>query len=251
VNDVHQYDDAVETVPDNLLDIMQMLHAANSDVQIFLGTITPHTNDSYQDEIDAINAQIPGIVAEARALGIDAYLVSHAGVTEAMLEDSVHPGATGLRTMADAWYDALLTEADQTAGTFNGDVQSVSTAVSHVTGSEAGDRLSGDSGANTIRGRDGNDYLNGRGGDDDLYGGGDRDTFLFEGDFGNDTIHDFNISTTEGDVIALRNVGVTRFSDLDIDNTSAGAVVSFSAGQSILVADVNASDLDDDHFVFV
>jgi Ca2+-binding RTX toxin-like protein len=54
------------------------------------------------------------------------------------------------------------------------------------------DDLSGGAGDDELFGGRSRDHLNGGEGDDDLYGGRGRDKFVFEGDFGDDIIHDFH-----------------------------------------------------------
>ncbi len=104
------------------------------------------------------------------------------------------------------------------------------------------DILSGNSGANTLNGQAGDDVLNGEGGNDILIGGAGNDTFVFEGDFGNDTIQDFQAGFDRLD-----------FGDFDgplnVSQDGADVVLSFASDNSVRLEGVNASDLSDDDFV--
>jgi lysophospholipase L1-like esterase len=191
-NDVAFEQNAVATTPGEILDILRALEAANPQIQIFLATITPRDNAAFQPQIDAINAALPSIVAQAQSEGITVSLVSMAAVTTGELVDGVHPNLSGTTDIATAWLNALLSQATQTAGTFNAAVTAIHPDVLEVTGSALNDRLSGDGRANVLRGWGGNDYIDGRGGADTLTGGTGRDTFVYDfASFGGDTITDF------------------------------------------------------------
>ncbi len=104
------------------------------------------------------------------------------------------------------------------------------------------DILSGNSGSNTLNGQAGDDVLNGEGGDDILIGGAGNDLFVFEGQFGNDTIQDFQAGFDQLD-----------FGDFDgplnVAQDGADVVLSFASDNSVRLQGVNASDLTDDDFV--
>ena len=104
------------------------------------------------------------------------------------------------------------------------------------------DVLSGNSGANTLNGQAGDDVLNGEGGDDILIGGAGNDTFVFEGDFGNDTIQDFQAGF---DQLDFGDFG----GPLNVSQDGNDVVLSFATDNSVRLAGVNASDLTDDDFV--
>lgn len=83
---------------------------------------------------------------------------------------------------------------------------------STIVGTSRGERLTGTAGDDVLKGLGGRDYLDGGTGDDTLIGGSGRDTFVFRGDFGHDTIADFQNGL---DRIDLRGMGLT-FDDLAI-----------------------------------
>jgi serralysin len=93
---------------------------------------------------------------------------------------------------------------------------------------------------NVVEGTDGDDVLPGLGGDDMLTGSGGADTFAFAGqEFGADTITDFEDGT---DKIQLPGEADA------IEDRDNGAVITFGNG-TVLVAGVNAADLNADDFV--
>jgi RTX toxins and related Ca2+-binding proteins len=130
-------------------------------------------------------------------------------------------------------------------------------------GSGGNDTLQGEAGDDGLNGGNGNDTLQGGLGDDvligglgndrlfggqgnDVYSGGDGvDRFFFEasdGAGGKDRISDFEDGV---DLIVLRGITIT-----DLQDTTRGAVISFSNGSEVLVRDVSASALSAADFVF-
>lgn len=72
-------------------------------------------------------------------------------------------------------------------------------------GNAGSDNLDGGAGEDRLDGGIGTDTLNGGEDDDALFGGAGADTFVFRGNFGEDTIADFEDGTDEIDLSALRN----------------------------------------------
>ncbi len=222
-NDVAFEQNAVATTPGEILDILRALDVANPQIQVFLATITPRDNAAFQPQIDAINAALPGIVAQAQSEGISVSLVSMAAVTAGELLDGVHPNLEATTDIATAWLNALLTQAAQTAGTFNAAVTALHPDVVEVTGSALNDRISGDGRVNVLRGWSGNDYIDGRGGADTLTGGTGRDTFVYDfANYGGDLITDF---VTGVDQFQISQDGFAG-------GLTAGAPVPFIAGSN-------------------
>jgi|GEM_PF-2096610 len=129
----------------------------------------------------------------------------------------------------------------------------------------------GNGAANVIVGNGGNNFINGAWGNDTLYGGwgddyfrddqgNDRmigglgaDRFVFGGNFGQDTITDFNTDQA-GELIVLReSSSITSFTDLTRNHlTAAGnnTVIDDGQGNSITLLGVRVSDLSADDFIF-
>jgi len=76
----------------------------------------------------------------------------------------------------------------------------------NVIGTQADDIIRGSDEANSLAGSGGEDQINGLGGDDELLGGADNDDYLFENNWGNDTIIEF---AGEGDDDTLDFSAVT------------------------------------------
>lgn len=117
------------------------------------------------------------------------------------------------------------------------------------------DLLFGGDGADRIFGATGSDTLAGGEGDDLLVGQSGLDTFVFEENFGNDTIARYGeIASTlprTDEVIDLSALGV-NFHDVNIVQTGNNTVITVDghAGNSITLSFVNASTITQDDFLF-
>ena len=88
-------------------------------------------------------------------------------------------------------------------------------------------------------------------GDDTLTGAGARDLFVFAQPIGNDTIHNFNASEDQIDLIGF--AGFASFDDVKSHLTAdatGNAVITLADGQSITLYGVNAAALTASNFVF-
>ena len=110
-------------------------------------------------------------------------------------------------------------------------------------GESGEDSLLGGAGKDTIDGGSGDDTIDGGQGDDTMTGGAGADVFVFSDDRTRaDTITDFN--ATE-DVIDLTALGFTNFADVGFVQQGANVFVQFSDRDSLLLLDVELSDLND------
>jgi len=122
-------------------------------------------------------------------------------------------------------------------------------------GGEGNDRLAGDSGHDRLEGGGGRDLLDGgTGGDvliggaghDQMTGGKGADVFVFDDDFGKDTISDFG----SGDRIDFSAIDVVdSFDDLAISYTAKRAVIIIGEDRIVLNG-VEAGDLTAQDFIF-
>lgn len=98
------------------------------------------------------------------------------------------------------------------------------------------------------------DWIVGGAGDDVMSGGNGADTYVFRdyggdaGDFGRDTITDFN---PNADVLRLEHTGFTSFNDLLLNESSQGVLITFDADNSILLEGLTIAELSADNFQFV
>ena len=105
------------------------------------------------------------------------------------------------------------------------------------------DTLEGQGGNDMLEGRAGDDILDGGTGDDRLDGGGGADRFVFNGNFGDDKIIDFDFSDAEK--IDLSGVaGLNSFSDVQNSlSVGNGGVAIINAGaNSITLTGITAAD---------
>lgn len=113
------------------------------------------------------------------------------------------------------------------------------------------DQLYGGPGQDQLYGGVGNDTLTGGAGNDILVGGQGADTFVFDRDFGHDTIRDFNVDVS-GEKIDL--TGLSRdlsfaFVRASMIQKDRSTLIDFD-GQSILLSDVNMDELRHSDFIF-
>jgi glucose/arabinose dehydrogenase/lysophospholipase L1-like esterase len=196
-NDALRETNAANTVPGELLQIMQNIAAAQPGATILLAPLPPidPAQTSFLPNADTIraeiNAQLPNVVTQAQASGIAAVFVPMSNLTTGDLTDGIHLTDAGHAKIAAAWYNALLANISTVNGTFGGQPISISGIVD-VHGSELGDGLRGNAAANAIDGRGGADRIEGMGGADQLTGGPGADTFVYKApNEGGDTITDF------------------------------------------------------------
>lgn len=118
-------------------------------------------------------------------------------------------------------------------------------ALASVSGGDGDDRLYGGAYSDTLLGGFGEDWLIGAGGDDVLTGGTGRDRFYIAAGSGHDVITDF-ATGANGDIIYA--VGYSAYST--IEQRGADVLVTFSAGDTILLRGVQLSAITTDNFRF-
>ncbi|MEX0371373.1 MAG: VCBS domain-containing protein [Tateyamaria sp.] len=122
-----------------------------------------------------------------------------------------------------------------------------------ITGTAFGDALLGTTGQDQINGLDGNDRLIGVGGNDILTGGAGSDIFEFLDGGGQDTVTDF----TQGeDVLDIKAFGLNladfeMFRASNISDVGGDALVTLDADDSIVLTNVQSTDLTIDDFIYV
>lgn len=132
-------------------------------------------------------------------------------------------------------------------------------SIENVYGSNHDDQIAGDSGHNRLAGNGGNDvlfgaagndYLLGGTGNDTLIGGQGADVFLFEGEFGNDTITDFWAGDGRTDRIWLRDQGIETWEDLQdaMSQNGADVMIEIENG-TITLQNIDLGDLVQDDFI--
>ena len=117
-------------------------------------------------------------------------------------------------------------------------------------GGPGDDRLYGGIGNDTLQGGPGDDQLRGGPDDDMLDGGEGDDTFVIAAGGGNDTVLDFGNGEDRIDLTAFTELQSVE--DLDIQQQETGVVIDLSGrgGGTVTLADFDAADLMDAHFVF-
>lgn len=112
-NDALREGDAAQTVPGELLSIMRSIVSVTPHAEILFASLPavnaellPFRADANEIR-EAINAQLPGVAAQARAEGIDARFVPVSyGLDD--LTDGAHLTEAAHGRLAQAWFDALI-----------------------------------------------------------------------------------------------------------------------------------------------
>jgi hypothetical protein len=103
---------STDDVADDLDTLIGRIYDYQPNVKLYVASLTYRT--SYDSEVRAYNARIPGIVAEYKFDGkciefVDMYDATNPADGNDYLYDSVHPNAAGHARIADIWYDAIHT----------------------------------------------------------------------------------------------------------------------------------------------
>jgi Ca2+-binding RTX toxin-like protein len=132
--------------------------------------------------------------------------------------------------------------------------------IENLSGSIHGDALGGDDGRNEINGNGGDDWLFGRGGNDVLrggfgddmiagnsgsdflYGNAGSDTFIFEDDWGNDVIADFEVGVDMLDFGLVS--GLDHTFQFHISESGGDAVIGYGLTNSVTLQGVSLAELD-------
>lgn len=115
-------------------------------------------------------------------------------------------------------------------------------------GERGSDLLGGGAGNDSIRAGSGADIINGMTGNDVLTGGSGGDTFVFEANWGEDVITDFN--ALQGDRLSFQShPGIGVNSDLTIVEDQIGLIIS-AGDDSIILAGIDLLELPNDAFLF-
>ena len=155
-------------------------------------------------------------------------------------------GGAGTGDTADysTSYGAVNVSLTTETGRWNHAEGDTLNGIENLDGSNFNDTLIGDDLANVLRGLNGNDALTGNGA---------GDTFVFEDNFGSDTITDFDIADAT-EVINLANVTeITDFNDLmnnHLTSNLAGDAVIFDGTNTITLTNVLEGNLTMNEFDF-
>ena len=122
-----------------------------------------------------------------------------------------------------------------------------------IEGGRGRDTLDGGAGNDRIEGGAGADIINGGTGNDQLEGGRGADIFVFNADFGQDVIADFNVNSGN-EVIDLSegDFGFNNFNQLSsaISQSGSNAIIDLGDDGTITLLNVQAADLTQDEFLF-
>ncbi|MGW5678240.1 FG-GAP-like repeat-containing protein [Streptomyces sp. NPDC003860] len=107
-NDMNR-DHQTSTAPQRLTRLLDQIHAASPDTAVVLASLVPATDPAVQARVDAYNRAIPGIVAARAEQGQRITQVSMGALTNADLNDNLHPNNTGYTKMASAFAGGVRT----------------------------------------------------------------------------------------------------------------------------------------------
>ncbi|MGH1351249.1 MAG: hypothetical protein ACRBBN_10620 [Methyloligellaceae bacterium] len=119
-------------------------------------------------------------------------------------------------------------------------------------GGDGADILSGGQGNDQLFGSAGNDLISGDAGNDILSGGLGTDTFIFDINWGNDVITDYNMGEQGDDLIAFNAAIFSDFGELSNAATQSGDDIFISYGSdTLLIQDTSVDELNADGFLFI
>ncbi|UWQ30963.1 hypothetical protein K3557_11095 [Leisingera sp. M523] len=182
-------------------------------------------------------------------------ITEHDKLTGTVWDDTLKGGAGNDTVKGGAGDDVVKggSGQDKLAGNAGDDTLSGHKGEDRLNGGRGDDSLKGGRGDDSLKGGKGQDTLDGGNGDDLSTGGSGDDTFVFSDAFGNDTITDFDASSS-GEKIDLSTVSsITDMADL-LDNhireDGENVVIEDAHGNTITLKDVQLADLDETDFNF-
>lgn len=113
-------------------------------------------------------------------------------------------------------------------------------------GGSGGDTLNGGAQNDVLFGGAGNDDITGASGNDSMSGGLGFDDFIFDDNWGDDTITDFDLVRDDLDFSGV--YGLNTIAQLSLTDTSKGVVVGF-AGDTVRLNGISSWELDDGNFI--
>ncbi|MBL4837102.1 MAG: VCBS domain-containing protein [Kordiimonadaceae bacterium] len=125
-------------------------------------------------------------------------------------------------------------------------VATATTGADTLSGTSSADLIDGLAGNDSIDGNDGNDTIVGGADNDTLSGGSGTDDFIFDANWGTDTITDFDSSN---EILDLSATGLL-FTDLTITQSGLDTLIEDSSGNSILLENTAVTDIDQADFTF-
>ncbi|MBA4057163.1 MAG: cellulose-binding protein, partial [Marivirga sp.] len=92
--------------------IIDVLRGDNPNVTVFIATLIPINFAPWNNNVNLLNAEIPGIVSRKNTASSRVILVDQNGGFNAATDtyDGVHPSPSGEEKMAQKWYDAIITQ---------------------------------------------------------------------------------------------------------------------------------------------
>jgi Ca2+-binding RTX toxin-like protein len=210
-------------------------------------------------------------------LDVVSYASSHTGVTLSLAaggmtnadasQNGVQPPAPVVITcpdddlndgngssFVDPSYTALNGVTDATGDTFI-NIENVlgSAFADKITGNDSDNRIDGGAGNDILNGAGGIDYIIGGLGNDTLTGGTGADVFVFNKNFGSDTITDFWAGIGRTDRVQLIGTDLQSYADVlsHAVETSAGVVLTVNGGlDTITFTGLHLNQFQADDFLF-
>lgn len=114
---------ALNNIADNPLttaSIVGKIHAHDSTVSVYVGTIIPSTDGANTTAFDSFNAALITRILAVRASKTNLHIVDvdtafrtcNGGTYTACLADTLHPNDTGYQSISDAWYSCILSSTN-------------------------------------------------------------------------------------------------------------------------------------------
>ena len=120
-NDVLRESNAAATVPGEIVNIVNQIHAVNADIHVLVAQLTPlSASTSFGAGVVGVRAATNAGIAKA-VLGLEAQghavsLVDTGSIGQSDLSDGIHLNAAGYQKLAAIWFDAIQDEVPHPGG---------------------------------------------------------------------------------------------------------------------------------------
>lgn len=209
--------------PDNAILLMEQYASQIDDLNLDYNRFFLNSNSTAASLLDLIGVDVDEVLPQPKNLGVVGFLAKSNIIEfdysiQGTSGDDYMQGRDDSQTFHGfAGNDHLLggDDTDYLYGGIDQDDLYGEKGDDWLYGEAGNDDLFGGKNKDHLYGGDGIDFLDGGAGNDELYGGSDNDRFIFVDDFGNDTIHDFELKTTNYTTVDFENVPGT---DPNIEN---------------------------------
>lgn len=183
------------------------------------------------------------IIIEGKGLKYDDGLLQDGTVSKISVVDA---NGEKYQIFEDFKFNVQLLSGDNLIDQLNDLSGSIVSGNIKVIGGNGADRLVSRMGNDIVFGRGGDDVLSGEGGRDILIGGSGNDEFVFDDNFGKDTIRDFDANGGDG----FQDHIYAEFDAVEaITRFGRNTVIDFGDGDTLTLLNIRPSEIDQSDFI--